>query len=88
MMTDSKSDEPEDLIEPLPGNNTLFIIHLHAYFLSYYVVTHWVILNHIMFFHMTHSGICETMPDSMQISWKYFPENSKIVEFQKFEPLN
>ena len=23
MMTDSKSDEPEDLIEPLPGNKSL-----------------------------------------------------------------
>ena len=28
MMTDSKSDEPEDLIEPLPGNNRLIIINL------------------------------------------------------------
>ena len=43
MMTDSKSDEPEDLIEPLPGKNTFFIIHLHAYFLSNYVVTHWAL---------------------------------------------
>jgi len=30
MMTDSKSDEPEDLIEPLPGNNIYFEIRLWA----------------------------------------------------------
>ena len=28
MMTDSKSDEPEDLIEPLPGKNTFFYYSL------------------------------------------------------------
>jgi len=37
MMTDSKSDEPEDLIEPLPGNNVYFkitassLVNYHAY---------------------------------------------------------
>jgi len=34
MMTDSKSDEPEDLIEPLPGNNIYQLLTYGAYLFS------------------------------------------------------
>ena len=42
MMTDSKSDEPEDLIEPLPGNN-IYLLLTYTLTLSNYVVTHWAL---------------------------------------------
>lgn len=34
MMTDSKSDEPEDLIEPLPGKQQLIFSHLSLFYLD------------------------------------------------------
>ena len=42
MMTDSKSDEPEDLIEPLPGNN-IYLLLTYTLTLSNYVVIHWAL---------------------------------------------